>query len=181
MVFRLQEFSGTITLESCKPLIPYHQFEETESSNSILSVVILQEMLTFAKMQFKYSKFVSQLTRGGIAFSIAATKDVFEYIFLNICIKCWDWIIHQYHIFICIYSSCQGNSCFLTTTQINSFFSYLGLVTSWKNLQISFQLTYFDCPPVSWFFVWISKEDIVSYCFILYPWNLLNKWDWAVN
>jgi hypothetical protein len=65
----------------------------------------------------------------------------------------------------------------LTSAEIDSFFPNLCKVTWWQNFKISSQLTYFNCFFISIFFIRISKKNILSYCLVLNPWNLLNKRD----
>ena len=43
------------------------------------------------------------------------------------------------HIIVAIHGSTDADSLFLTTTQVDSFLSNLGLVTSWQNVDVWLQ------------------------------------------
>jgi hypothetical protein len=61
-----------------------------------------------------------------------AGEHIFEYLFLHICIKSRNGVIHENNVFIGIDGPSQGDTGLLTTTQVDAFFSDFSLVAAWK-------------------------------------------------
>lgn len=103
-----------------------------------------------------------------------AHEYLFEDFLLDIGIEGRYGVIHQHDGPVRVHSSCETYSCFLTSGQIDTFFTNFCHVTSREDLQVSLELTHFDCLFVLLLVEREAEEDVISDGLVLDPWILLN-------
>ena len=79
---------------------------------------------------------------------------LFEDFLLDVGIEGRYGIIHEHDGPVRVHSSSETNSSFLTTGQVDTFFTNFGHVTGRKDLQVPLELADLDCFFVRLFIVW---------------------------
>lgn len=94
--------------------------------------------------------------------------------FSNMGIQGRNGVVHQYNISVRVDSSSKANPGFLTTAQVDAFFTDFRHVSSLENFQVTCQLASFDYLHVPFLIKIFTKNNVIPDGLILNPSLLLN-------
>ena len=116
------------------------------------------------------------------SFALQLVQDyVHEDLLSDVCIQCRNWIVHQKDVSGCVDCSSESDSCFLSSTEVDTFFTDFCLVTCRKNLEVTLKLAKSYSVDVSLLVEWKPIQNVVTNSFILNPRTLLNVSKFTVN